>query len=110
VPIPELTDYLPLPLLLIGAAAVLVAMLWLLARGRRWGTTGAWALLATAALWVPLNRPVEGPILARLGHDKGLTLADLLTLTVGAIAAWRWIVASKSERSEDDLVSVNQAL
>ena len=85
--------------MLLGAVAIFVSICWLIARGRSLGGVGAFALLWAAILWLPFNRPVEGPILTRLGHDKGLTLADLLTLAAIAVAIWRSTSASNSERA-----------
>lgn len=106
--LPQLTDYLPLPVVLFGTVAVFVGIVWLIVAGRRWGTPGGWALLALAGLWVLFNRPIEGPILMRLGHDKGLTVADLLTIVAGLLAAVRLTLASNSERSTETDLSVDQ--
>ncbi len=78
--IPRLEDYLPTPVVVLGALVVLALIGWLILFGRRRGRAGGLALLLLALAWIPLNKPMEGPILMRLGHDKGLVLADVLAV------------------------------
>lgn len=52
--------------------------------GARWGL--AVGLVAAAALWVLVNKPVEGPILLAVSSSHGLTAADLLSIAAGLAA------------------------
>lgn len=107
--IPQVEDYLPMPIVLGAALVVFGLMAWVILFGRSWGRVGGIALLLLALAWVPLNKPVEGPILMRLGHDKGLVLADLLAIVVVLIACRRILFASGSERESERELSVFEA-
>ncbi len=106
--IPQIEDYLPPSMLVIGALAVGGLMVWLTVYGRTWGRNGGIALCLVALMWIPLNKPIEGPILMRLGHDKGLVLADIVAMVVLLVGLWR-IAASRSERRNRQELSVTTA-
>ena len=59
-------------------------------RGR--GVFGPLAVLVLAILWLPADRPMEGPTLWVADRGHGLTLADLLSpICVIAVAAAFWL-------------------
>ena len=47
------------------------------------------ALAVLAPVWILANGPVEGVVLWTLDTEHGLTTADLLTIPMLALAAWR---------------------
>jgi hypothetical protein len=74
-------------------AAVLAAMLGtaaacLITRG----AVAAWLLVLCSAAWLPLNTPIEGPVILPLSNDHGVTVADLLSVAgfgIAALVLWR---------------------
>ncbi|WP_458681569.1 hypothetical protein [Prescottella equi] len=59
------------------------AICWCLARP---SARSATTTLVAAAVWLPVNGPVEGPVLLVVTPSHGLTVADLLS-AVAALAA-----------------------
>ncbi|MCU1622022.1 MAG: hypothetical protein JWL79_867 [Frankiales bacterium] len=53
-------------------------------------------LLGVAALWLRVDKPMEGPILLVLGPRHGVTVADLLVVVPVAVAGW--LVAGQRSR------------
>jgi hypothetical protein len=49
--------------------------------------TAALALVVAAVVWAFVNGPVEGPVLAKLTPDHGVTLADLGSVLAVVVAA-----------------------
>jgi hypothetical protein len=92
------------------AFGILAALLVLIVMGRPWGRAGAVTLLLLALVWIPFNKPIEGPTLIEFTDERGLTLADMLTLFAVPLAALRFWGASKSERTSKQDLSVNQML
>jgi hypothetical protein len=78
-PVPEL--FLPLVWLVLLSAAIF----WCLARPSALSAT---TTLVAAAVWLPVNGPVEGPVLLVVTPSHGLTVADLLS-AVALLAALR---------------------
>ena len=56
-------------------------------------------LLVGSAVWVVVNRPLEGPVLWVLVQGHGLTAADLLCPIGVALAAVGWRRARKHKTS-----------
>jgi hypothetical protein len=74
---------------------VLFALLVMGGLSLRYPRPGIAAVLAVvSAAWLPVNNGhLEGPTLVAVGHDHGLTVADLfayLGLALSLVAAWRW--------------------
>jgi hypothetical protein len=101
------------------AAATLIAVLAAAAGcvvTRRPGA--AWLLLLFCAAWLPVNRPIEGPVILRLSPGHGITLADLLSIAgfgVAAVVLWRahprvGSGTSSGRRAASMLVAVGIAL
>jgi hypothetical protein len=53
-------------------------------------------LLGVVALWLRVDKPMEGPILLVLGPRHGVTVADLLVVVPVAVAGW--LVAGQRSR------------
>ena len=83
------------------ALGILAAIVGLLLRHRSLGRGGALALLILALIWIPFNKPIEGPTLYEFNDERGLTLADVLTLIAVPLALWRWVSASRSEQPRE---------
>jgi hypothetical protein len=105
-----LFDFVPTPIMFLAALVVLALLGMTLWRGRHWGRPGALALGVLALAWIPVNRPVEGAVLLRLADDMGVTVADLLTVALGTVAAYRFCFASASQQPESSSVSAERLM
>jgi len=66
-----------------------IAALWWVRR--RPGAASQAALLGISGLWLLVNSPIEGPTLVVLARRRGVTVADLLSLTSLGLVMWqRW--------------------
>ncbi len=92
------------------ALGILAAILSLLLVVRSLGRFGAIVLLLLAVAWLPFNKVIEGPTLIEFNDERGLTLADVLTLIAMPLAVWRFGAASRSERAATSDSSVIQGL
>jgi len=77
---------------------VLVALVLLAAVSGRSGLPGAVALAVVSALWLLVNRPVEGPVLWSVTPHHGLTATDLAGLAGLAVAGWRALSIWRTRR------------
>ena len=71
------------------AAVVLAGLVLTAGLFGRFRMAGAAALAAMSLLWLAVNGPMEGPILATVAPGHGLTGADLAGLAGIALAAHR---------------------
>jgi hypothetical protein len=82
--------------LLLVVAAGLAAVVW--PRGLSYA-----AVIVFAVLWLRVNGPLAGYVLATFGRDEGLTLADLLVpvevLAIGAVSARKRRALAGAEQS-----------
>lgn len=78
------------------AAAVLVALVLLAGFSRETGLPGAVALAVVSALWLLVNKSMEGRVLLVLTARHGVTAADLAALCGFAVAAWRGYATLRS--------------
>ena len=68
----------------------LVALLLAAGTSDRTGIVGVVALVALSLLWLIVNGPMEGDVIATVAPSHGLTAADLAGLAGLALAAWRF--------------------
>jgi hypothetical protein len=72
------------------AAVVLVGLVLTAGLSGRFRMAGVVALAAMSLLWLVVNGPMEGPILAIVAPGHGLTGGDLAGLAGLALAAYRF--------------------
>ena len=82
-------------------ALLLAAMVLLAGLSNRTGRPSAVALAVVSVLWLLTNNPMEGPVLVTLSAAHGITGGDLAGLAGLAVAAWRFRVASRPRRTEN---------
>ncbi|HET8616993.1 MAG TPA: hypothetical protein VFL94_15845 [Actinomycetales bacterium] len=89
---------LPLLVALLVLTVLVAAVAWSVAAP----SVGRLALVVlVAAAWLPVNKPVEGPTLLTLGHDRGVTLSDLLSVAAVVLATLPLLLARRSSSSAD---------
>jgi hypothetical protein len=71
------------------AAFVLAGLVLAAGMSGRYGMAGAAALAAVSVLWLVVNGPMEGPILAVVAKGHGLTGGDLAGLAGLGLAAFQ---------------------
>jgi hypothetical protein len=74
------------------AGVVLGALVLASFAAGRWGALGAVPLGLVSALWLLVNRPVEGRTLVEVSSQHGLTVADLAGVTglgLAGMVLWR---------------------
>lgn len=55
-------------------------------------------LLLAAVVWLPINSPVEGPVLLRISYNHGVHIADLLSVALAFAAALSLLTARRGAR------------
>jgi hypothetical protein len=78
------------------AAVVLAGLVLTAGLSGRFGMGGAVALAAMSLLWLVVNGPMEGPILAIVAPGHGLTGGDLAGIAGLALAAHRFAALRRS--------------
>jgi hypothetical protein len=58
-------------------------------------------VVAAAVVWLPVNKPVEGPTLLRLDREHGITLSDLLSVAAVVLAALPLLLAQRPGEKDD---------
>ena len=72
-----------------AAVLVLLALAGTVLLCRRDSPVGPVVLIVLCAVWLLVNKPLEGPVLLVLSHGHGITVSDLLAPAGVAFAAVR---------------------
>jgi hypothetical protein len=87
---------------LVVLVLLLAALVWAMVAG---SLASAGLVLLLSALWVLVNKPVEGMVLVPITKDNGITSSDLLSglglgLALLAVARQRWRRAGRARQAD----------